>query len=121
MRPSWIATGSIVLALGSTAMAGCEPTTCTLEARASVTLQVVDAQTGDDVDATVTFELDGDGPREPEEGWPGTYVLGTEQAGTFAVTVSADGYETATAEYVVTEDECHVETVDDTIELMPTP
>lgn len=102
-------------------MAGCEPTTCTLEARASVSLRVVDAQTGDDVDATVTFELDGDGPRMPEEGWPGTYVLATEQAGTFTVTISADGYQTAMEEYEVTEDECHVETVEDTIELTPTP
>lgn len=94
--------------------------TCTEEARASVQLAVVDAETGEDVDATVTFLLDGEGPREPEEGWAGTYVLDSETEGTFQVTIAAEGYETVMREYVVSGDECHVETVEDTIELAPT-
>jgi len=100
-------------------IAGC--VTCTDDARASVQLTVVDAETGEDVDAMVTFVLDGEGPNDPEEGWPGTYVLASEQEGTFEVTIAADGYQTVMREYEVTGDQCHVETVMDTIELVPTP
>jgi hypothetical protein len=103
-------------------MSGCEePMTCTTEAVASVQLDVVDAETGDPVEATVTFLLDGDGPREPEfESGPGSYVLASETEGTFVVTIAADGYETVMREYVVTADECHVETVTDEVALVPT-
>jgi hypothetical protein len=117
--------GRFLLSLGllaaSTAAGGCVTHTCTLDIRTSVSLSVVDAETGEDVDATVTFLLDGEGPHEPEEGWPGTYVLASETEGTFEVTIGAEGYETVMREYVVTGDECHVESQSDTIELVPVP
>lgn len=105
--------------LASLAVVGGGCVTCTDEARPSVQLTVVDAETGEDVDAMVTFTLDGEGPEEPEEGWPGTYVLATETEGTFQVTIAAEGYETVMREYVVGGDECHVETVEDEIALVP--
>lgn len=95
--------------------------TCTEEARASVQLTIVDAQTGEDVDAMVTFLLDGEGPNEPEEGWPGTYVLASETEGTFEVTITAAGYQSTVREYEVSGDQCHVDTVTDTVELTPAP
>jgi hypothetical protein len=110
---------SLLLAVLTAGLAGCQP--CDSDVRPSLTLLVVDAETGADVDATVTFLLDGEGPSEPEEGWPGTYVLASEMEGTFAVTISADGYETVMREYEVTGDECHVQSVEDTIELMAVP
>ena len=103
-------------------MSGCEePISCTLESVASVRLDVVDAETGEPVDATVTFVLDGGEPQEPEfEDGSGGYTLASETEGTFVVTIAADGYETVMREYVVTGDECHVETVSDEIALEPT-
>lgn len=121
MRLPCVRSCLLLLPLVGVMSPGCDQgQSCTLESRPSVSLSVVDAETGEDVDATVTFELDGDGPRMPEEGWPGTYVLASEQEGTFSVTISADGYETVMEEYEVGADGCHVDTVEDTIELVPT-
>lgn len=107
--------------LAALAASGCDTQTCTLEAVPSVSLRVVDADTGGVLDAKVTFLHDGDGPRDPEEAWPGTYTLALELEGTFDVTVEVDGYQTETRTYEVTADECHVETVTDEIELTPLP
>ncbi len=86
-------------------------------------LTVVDADTGEDVDATITFRLDGDGPRTPEFEDPGSYVLASEVEGVFDVTIEAEGYDTVMRIYDVMMDEesgCHVETERDTIMLSPT-
>jgi hypothetical protein len=119
MRRIWFHASLPMLTLLAASLAGCQA--CDSDIRPSVSLSVVDAETGEDVDAMVTFLLDGEGPRAPEEGWPGTYVLASETEGTFAVTISAEGYETVMREYEVTGDECHVESVEDTIELMAVP
>jgi hypothetical protein len=93
---------------------------CSLEARTSLVLWVVDAETGDAVDATVTYLVDGEAPSEPpDRGVVGQHYLGLEEEGTFEVTASADGYESVTREYEVTADECHVMTAEETIELPP--
>lgn len=114
----------LCLALASIVVpsSGCdEPITCSTEGRPSVVLSVVDAESGDDVDATVTYRIDGEEPIDPvNQVIPGEYQLGVEQDGTFEVTVSADGYAPVTQEYEVTADECHVTTVEATIELTPT-
>lgn len=47
------------------------------------------------------------------------FSLAWEVPGSFEVTVEADGYEPAAAEYEVTQGECHVDGVSDTIELVP--
>jgi hypothetical protein len=100
---------------------GCEePIACTLESRASVVLQIVDAETGEDVEAMVTYQVDGGATRDSMNGGAQHY-LGAEEDGTFLVTVSADGYETVMQEYEVTADECHVMTVEATVELAPSP
>jgi hypothetical protein len=105
------------LALLST---GCqeEPISCTLELRPSIVLDVVDAETGEEVEAMVAFQIDGGATQESER-LGAKHNLGEEEDGTFVVTVSADGYETVMNEYVVTQDECHVTTVEATVELVP--
>lgn len=106
----------------ATTTSGCEePINCTAELRTSVVLSVVDAETGEDVAAMVTLLIDGVASSDVSEGAPGQYQLGSEQDGTFEVTVSADGYAPVTTKYEVTADECHVMTVEDTIELVPSP
>ena len=118
MRYSLLA---LVFALAPLALlsTGCqEPISCTLELRPSISLEVVDAETGEDVDAMVTFQIDGGATQE--SGHTGAqHSLGEEEDGTFVVTVSADGYEPVMSEYVVTQDECHVMTVEATVELVP--
>lgn len=56
---------------------------------------------------------------ECEEWTPGEYVCGYEISGTLQITVVADGFEDAalTVEVGLTEDECHVETVMETLTL----
>jgi hypothetical protein len=96
---------------------------CSLDARTSLLLTIVDAETGEppEADLTVTYLVDGEEPNwPPAEKWPdGRYQLGLEHEGTFEVTVSAEGYETVTQEYEVTSDECHVMTLEATLELTP--
>jgi hypothetical protein len=116
MRYSLLA---LAVALTSSAVlsTGCqEPISCTTEARTSIVLEVVDAETGEDVDAMVTFQVDGEASQEALRSGS-EYYLGEEEEGTFVVTVSVDGYETMMREYEVTSGECHVMTVETTIEL----
>ncbi|MCA9653437.1 MAG: hypothetical protein H6712_11295 [Myxococcales bacterium] len=113
----------VVVALVSSAVGGigCAERSCDLLAKSSVQLTVVDATTGEDVEATVTFLVDGEGPMQPDESFPGTYALGFELEGSFDVTIVAEGYQTEMRQYEVTADECHVMTVQDTVELTPVP
>lgn len=117
-----LAFASLCVALLSPSL-GCNTTqNCTLQAVPSVQLTVVDADTGEDIDATVSFRLDGDGPRMPEFERPGRYTLASEVEGVFDVTIEADGYDTVMRVYEVMQEEegCHVETEEDTIMLSPT-
>jgi hypothetical protein len=111
----------LVFALTPLLSTGCqeEPISCTLELRPSIVLDVVDAETGEEVEAMVAFQIDGGATQESDR-VGSEHSLGEDEEGTFVVTVSADGYETVMSEYVVTQDEpCHVTTVEATVELVP--
>ncbi|MCC7460017.1 MAG: hypothetical protein IT286_01825 [Proteobacteria bacterium] len=110
---------TLVLILGLTA---CSESTdliaCTEEARSSVTLKIVDADTEEVLDiANVTYSVDGG--TETTTGCTddeafvdhcGTFPVTYEVAGEFEITVSSPGYEdkTRTTTIVKTEDGCHV-------------
>lgn len=122
-----ITLASLTLAL---AAPGCDfpgpgGTACTDIAVASLSLQVVDAQTGDPVPMPIiTFTVDGDGEvREPVEDFGGDFVLAYEETGTFEVTVAAEGYLEAgrTYDIVMDEDGCHPVGQLDVIELELAP
>jgi len=90
---------------------------CTLEARASVQVRVVDARGTVQRDARVTFTRDG-GPEqqalcnggEQAQGNCETWVTEYEQPGDYVITAtSADGQRTARQSVSVEEDECHVQ------------
>jgi hypothetical protein len=106
-------------------LAACDPnpTSCTADARSSLVLTVVDAETGAELDtATVTYLVDGaEGSEAPVKLDGGRFALGLEDEGTFEVTASAEGYQSAMGEYEVTSDECHVITREETLSLSPSP
>ncbi|OJT25784.1 hypothetical protein BO221_07995 [Archangium sp. Cb G35] len=91
---------------------------CTLEARASVQVNVVDPRGNPVRDARVTFSLNGSAEQlalcnggEQTQGNCDTWVTGYEQPGNYVVTAtSADGQRTARQSVTVGEDECHVQT-----------
>jgi hypothetical protein len=89
---------------------------CTLEARASVGVTVVDPQGTAVEDARVTFSLD-EGPEQQAEcvgrgtssGGCAHWAAGWEASGDFLITAtSADGKHTAQQRISVGEDRCHV-------------
>ena len=100
----------------------CDGQACTEIAAASVTLEVVDAQTDEPItDADIAFTVDGGEPRAPADAFDGTYGLAYEEEGTFEVTIAAPGYEPAQRTYDIELDAegCHVDGVTDTVELNP--
>jgi hypothetical protein len=92
-----------------------DPVTCTLEARSSVQVTVVDVMGIPALDATVTFSVDG-GVEEDAEcvstaaaGGCEAWVAGYERAGVFVIkAMSADGTAKAEESVTVAKDECHV-------------
>ena len=112
----------LIAGLSVAPLAACnEPVNCTADARTSLILTVVDADTGDPVTtAEVAFTIDGDGPFQPQWQEAGAkFPLGMEAAGTFEVTVTAEGYMTLVEQFEIDEDECHVITEEATVELVP--
>ena len=100
------------------ALGACSPKydVCTLEARSSVQVTVVDTQGRTQRDAHVTFTLNG-GPEQNalcdgganQGGDCTTWVTSYEQAGDYVITAtSADGTRSAQSAVTVTEDTCHV-------------
>lgn len=101
-------------------LVGCDdvniPKACTEEARSSVTLKIVDADTDevlpeativwsvDDGFDTITSCTDNEDLVDDCESFPLTY----EVAGEFEITVSAEGYIDQTKTVTVEKDECHV-------------
>ncbi len=86
-------------------------TNCSLEARSSVTVKVVDAAGAAVTDATVTFSVDGAAAQNCELFPVGSdYVCGYEIEGDFTITVTK-GADTKTQNVTVgkTADGCHVE------------
>ena len=101
----------------------CEPKldglTCTTDIRSSAILTLVD-QSGEPVlDADISYSVDG-AEGQFLETWPdGQYVLGEEEAGDFVVEIFAEvatedpccwEVGSATLEFTIEENECHVET-----------
>ncbi|PTL77098.1 hypothetical protein [Vitiosangium sp. GDMCC 1.1324] len=107
---------AVVLTL-STVLSACSgpQSFCTLEARASVQVRVVDARGTPQRDARVTFTRDG-GPEQQAmcagagtQGNCDTWVTEYERPGEYVITAtSADGQRTARQSVSVGEDECHV-------------
>lgn len=83
---------------------------CTNEARASVTVKVVDASGAPVTDASVTFSVDG-APAQACESFPdGSYVCGFEIAGEFIIGASRAGVSKLDKVTIgKTADGCHVE------------
>jgi hypothetical protein len=92
-----------------------ELTACTTEARASVSVHVVDAQGEAVTDAKVTFTRDGGASQPAECVYPAgegceSWVTAWERTGHFVVRAeSADGTKHDEAAVDVTEDDCHVQ------------
>ncbi len=92
------------------------PPACTEEARSSVTLKIIDADTDDVLDEativwsvddgfdTITACTDNDDFVDDCESFPLIY----EVEGEFEITVSAEGYIDQTKTVTVEKDECHV-------------
>ncbi|MEY3214533.1 MAG: hypothetical protein RIT28_5014 [Pseudomonadota bacterium] len=90
---------------------------CTEEARSSVMLTLVDESDAPVVGASVIAATDS-GDLDCED-WDatGVYVCGYEVSGAFVISIEAAGFESQEIELEVglTEDECHVETVQETV------
>ena len=114
-RAKWSRPGSLLVALLSVALSACDssgPVACTAEFVYGIEITALDAET----DAAVSDGLSGVAIRASTSSAMevvGNTLLGAgEQAGNYAVVVSASGYEVLTrTDIEVTEDECHVRTV----------
>jgi hypothetical protein len=105
-------------------LAACDGEGCEPYEASSVVLTVVDSTTDEPIsDAVIEYQVDGGMVRMPDfaETGDGQFVLGYETPGVFTVTIEATGYETVNTEYTVAQGECHVESIGDTIEMVPTP
>ena len=110
----------MLLALVGTLGANClEPIGCLPVVLPGVVVQVTDATTSQAVtDATVT--LTEGAYTETLIGSNGSYSGAEERPGTYTLTVTADGYQTATVtNLVVTADRCNVITVYRDVALQP--
>ena len=112
----------IVLVL-SPLLPACIPMGCTQEARAGVSVGVVDAASAQPItNATITLRSR-DGAEQvldADDAFGGRYVGAWEMSGVYDVEVSAPGYATKRLGKVrIDEDSCHVETrsLDVTLEL----
>lgn len=102
-----------------TLLVACPPVEegCTMEARSSLTITVVDADGAPIDPASATFSVDGGAVEPCEQLFANTIVCGYERAGHFDVVVSADGFLDAPLSVDVVEGECHVESVAETVAL----
>lgn len=110
-----------------------KPVDCTMEARASVQVSVVDQNGVALVPSSAEYQVNGGDLTQVDcmggEEACSEFVVGWEQAGTFSVTASYEGEvegdpccwyndnQTVEVEVGMTEDECHVETQQITITL----
>lgn len=100
----------IVLPTVILALAACTPpdvTNCTEEARASVVIDVQDADGNPIEDADVVYTVDGGAEQDCETFEPGSYVCGYEVEGTIEVFVLTDDDEASTS-FDIESDACHV-------------
>jgi len=113
----------MVLPVALVAASGCKwGVVCTLEIRPGISVTIVDAATGSPAQGDVTV-IATEGSYEetvnlPAAGGPQTALLAFERAGMYRVEAQAPGYAPWVAPLVrVTEDDCHVRTVDLTARL----
>ena len=90
---------------------------CTEEARSSVQITLVDESDAPVIGATVTAVADGQDIDCEDWDASGVYICGYEVSGVFVISIEAEGFEPNEIELEVglTEDECHVETVQETV------
>jgi len=90
---------------------------CTEEARSSVQITLVDESDAPVIGATVTAVADGQDIDCEDWDASGVYICGYEVSGVFVISFEAEGFESQELELEVslTEDECHVETVQETV------
>ena len=87
------------------------PVMCTLEARAGLVIEVIDAATGAPLDGAVGTVAEGSS-QEPLRGFGGELFGAYEQPGKYQVFVASSGYRTwVSSEIQVRCGMCHVETV----------
>ncbi|HET7553937.1 MAG TPA: carboxypeptidase-like regulatory domain-containing protein [Gemmatimonadaceae bacterium] len=122
--PSRIRNALIVAA--ATMSIGCsafDPLVCTTEARAAITVEVLDSVTNAPVGEGATITATNGASVYSAityDDYPGPYQLAHEKAGEFEVTVQKSGYARWSRDGVrVTRDECHVHTVQLTALLQP--
>lgn len=101
-----------LVALASFGLLGCgdEAVGCTMEARSSVTVKLVDGTGAPVTDATVTFSVEG-GAAEACENllMDGSYTCGYERSGAITVTATKGAdMKTQTVTVTMTDDGCHV-------------
>jgi len=113
----------VALTCVAAAPPGCGGKSCTMEARASVQVKVVDVSGALVETAKVTFSVDG-AAESPAECLGSTaqscqqWIAGYEVAGTFRIVAkSADGKKRAEQTVLVEKDECHVQTQQVTLQL----
>ena len=121
----WRALCALALPIAGLACGVFDPVICTLEARPSVTLSVVDSLTADPVsaDSVTVWAVSGsfaDSLRVSSDVAARVLGFGEERPGTYDVGVDAAGYRPWRVNgLVVTADECHVRTVALTARLVP--
>ena len=94
---------------------------CTADLRVGLSIHVIAADTGADLEATV-IARDGAYVETLETFTPGVYVGAHERAGTYRVEVSSPGRAPAVIDQVEVEDDgCHVDGVSLTVRLAPAP
>ena len=95
---------------------------CTLEFAYGIAVTVTDENGGPITGATLTLTDNGytETMVELADPQPGVYLGAGERAGTYTLTVEAEGFEPATLENIfVDEDVCHVIPVERTVSLTP--
>ena len=96
-------------------------TICTLQFVYGVNATVTHADTGEVIEGATLTLTEGEYSETMQELSPGNYAGAGERAGSYTLTVEADGFDTQTIEDIVIDaDECHVIPVAENIALTPT-
>jgi hypothetical protein len=112
---------ALVAACGGGGGGGDAGVVCTLEARSSVALTVLDASGAPLPGVTVTYQVNG-GPTQSQACESnGTCSIGFEVSGTFNLAAAKAGYITNTTAVTVNRDACHVLTERLTLTLRQSP
>ncbi len=102
-----------LVGLSSLGVLGCgteDPAGCTMEARSSVTVKVVDGMGAPVTDAMLTFSVDGGAAENCDNlNMDGSYTCGYERSGAITVTATKGAdMKSQTVTIMKTDDGCHV-------------